>query len=127
MRHHLIHRQLGGTSIEEHGRYVLGDDAIGCLKDLRRWLKFYDEKLSRLDVQRALAESNFVKGDVLEILADWPETGKDSKLRFKVSLLCRRYPFATNLGPIADLVSGNACSVNLDFGDRRRSIYSSSP
>ncbi|KAF2665956.1 topoisomerase 1-associated factor 1 [Microthyrium microscopicum] len=79
---------VGGTSIEQHGRYVLGDDVIGCLKDLRRWIKFYDEKLGRLDVQRVLAESNFVKGDILEILADWPEDGKDNKLRSKIALLC---------------------------------------
>ena len=84
----LIH-QVGGTSIEEHGRYVLGDDAIGCLKDLRRWIRFYDEKLNRLDVQRVLAESNFVKGDILEMLADWPETSKPDRLRSKVTLLAR--------------------------------------
>jgi replication fork protection complex subunit Tof1/Swi1 len=84
----LIH-QVGGTSIEEHGRYVLGDDAIGCLKDLRRWIRFYDEKLNRLDVQRVLAESNFVKGDILEMLADWPETSKPDRLRSKVALLSR--------------------------------------
>jgi replication fork protection complex subunit Tof1/Swi1 len=71
----------------------LGDDAIGCLKDLRRWIKFYDEKLGRLDVQRALAEANFVKGDVLEILANWPESSKDNRLRSKVALLCCMMPY----------------------------------
>jgi replication fork protection complex subunit Tof1/Swi1 len=70
---------------------VLGDDAIGCLKDLRRWIKFYDEKLGRLDVQRVLAESNFVKGDILEILGDWPETAAGQKLRSKISLLCCKF------------------------------------
>ncbi|KAF2424919.1 timeless-domain-containing protein [Tothia fuscella] len=79
---------LGGTSIEEHGRYVLGDDAIAVLKDIRRWIKFYDEKLNRLDVQRILAESNLVKGDLLEILASWTEAQTNNKLKFKVSLGC---------------------------------------
>lgn len=70
---------------------MLGDDAIGCLKDLRRWIKLYDEKLGLLDVKRALAEANFVRGDVLEILADWPDNGKESRLRAKISLLCCRF------------------------------------
>jgi len=81
-------KQLGGTSIEEHGRYVLGDDALGCLKDLRRWIKFYDQKLNRLDVQRVLAESNLVKGDLLEILAGWPEDAVDDQLKSKIALAC---------------------------------------
>lgn len=83
--------QLGGTSIEEHGRYVLGDDALGCLKDLRRWIKFYDQKLNRLDVHRILAESNLVKGDLLEILASWPEDAAEDRLKLKIALACRKY------------------------------------
>jgi replication fork protection complex subunit Tof1/Swi1 len=69
---------------------VLGDDAIAVLKDIRRWLKFYDEKLHRLDVQRILAESNLVKGDLLEILASWTEAESENKLKFKVALGCCR-------------------------------------
>jgi replication fork protection complex subunit Tof1/Swi1 len=73
---------------------VLGDDAIAVLKDVRRWLKFYDEKLHRLDVQRILAESNLVKGDLLEILASWTEAQTQSKLKSKVALgCCRCIPF----------------------------------
>jgi replication fork protection complex subunit Tof1/Swi1 len=78
---------VGGSSIDGDGRYILGDDAIGCLKDLRRWIRFYDEKLNRLDVQRVLAESNFVKGDLLEMLSDWPETSHENRLRSKIALL----------------------------------------
>lgn len=69
---------------------MLGDDALGCLKDLRRWIKFYDEKLNRLDVQRVLAESNLVKGDLLEILASWPEDATDDRLKAKIALACRK-------------------------------------
>ncbi|KAF1959839.1 timeless-domain-containing protein [Byssothecium circinans] len=58
---------LGG--IGDDGTYQLGDDAILCLKDLRRWLKLADTQLNRRDVARCMAEANLVKGDLLEILA----------------------------------------------------------
>lgn len=43
---------LGGSSSSESGQYALGDDALACLKDLKRWLKGFDEKLNRFDVAR---------------------------------------------------------------------------
>jgi len=49
---------LGGASVEETGKYALGDDALACLKDLRRWLKLYDEKLNRYDVCPRTSYSN---------------------------------------------------------------------
>ncbi|KAF3032205.1 Topoisomerase 1-associated factor 1 [Didymella heteroderae] len=58
---------LGG--IGDDGTYALGDDALVCLKDLRKWLKFADGQLNRRDVARCMAEANLVKGDLLEILA----------------------------------------------------------
>lgn len=58
------------------------------MKDLRRWIRFYDEKLDRLDVQRVLAESNFLKGDILEILGDWPDTDAANGFRSRIALLC---------------------------------------
>jgi replication fork protection complex subunit Tof1/Swi1 len=67
---------------------VLGDDALACLKDLRRWIKVYDQRLNRLDVQRVLAESNLVKGDLLEILSSWAQSDKKNKLKTKISLKC---------------------------------------
>ena len=81
--------QLGGTGSDEAGRYVLGDDALACLKDLKRWLKLYDERLNRLDVARCLAEANLVQGDLLEILAAWPEDATHNKHRLKTALACR--------------------------------------
>jgi replication fork protection complex subunit Tof1/Swi1 len=80
--------QLGGTSADEDGRYMLGDDALACLRDLKRWLKLYDEKLNRLDVARCLAEAKLVTGDLLPILASWPEDGKNDKLKARVALAC---------------------------------------
>jgi replication fork protection complex subunit Tof1/Swi1 len=67
---------------------VLGDDALSCLRDLKRWLKLYDEKTNRLDVARCLAESNLVGGDLLQILASWPENATDDKIKSKIALAC---------------------------------------
>lgn len=67
---------------------MLGDDAFACLKDLKKWLKLHDEKSNRLDVARCLAEANLVKGDLLEILAAWPETATEDKVKSKLALAC---------------------------------------
>ncbi|KAI9820230.1 MAG: Topoisomerase 1-associated factor 1 [Pycnora praestabilis] len=79
---------LGGTGADEDGRYVLGDDALACLKDLKRWLKLHDEKANRLDVARCMAEANLVNGDILEILAAWPEEATEDKIKSKIALAC---------------------------------------
>lgn len=67
---------------------MLGDDALACLKDLKKWLKLHDEKANRLDVARCLAEANLVKGDILEILAAWPEAATEDKIKSKIALAC---------------------------------------
>lgn len=61
---------------------------MAVLKDIRKWLKLYDQKTNRLDVARCLAEANLVQGDLLEILASWPEEQKEDRLRSKISLAC---------------------------------------
>lgn len=61
---------------------------MACLKDLKKWLKLHDEKANRLDVARCLAEANLVKGDLLEILAAWPEAATEDKIKSKVALAC---------------------------------------
>ena len=66
----------------------MGDDALACLKDIKRWLKLYDDKLNRLDVARCLAEANLVNGDLLAILAAWREEAAEDKLRSKIALAC---------------------------------------
>jgi len=85
--------QLGGTGADEDGRYVLGDDALACLKDLKKWLKLHDEKANRLDVARCLAEANLVNGDLLEILAAWPEEAKEDKIKSKIALACCEFSY----------------------------------
>ena len=67
---------------------MLGDDALACLKDIKRWLKLFDERTSSLDVARCLAEANLVKGDLLEILAQWPEDATEDRLQSKLALAC---------------------------------------
>ena len=67
---------------------MLGDDALACLKDLKKWLKLHDEKANRLDVARCLAEANLVEGDLLEILAAWPEAATEDKIKSKTALAC---------------------------------------
>ncbi|MCJ1310751.1 Topoisomerase 1-associated factor 1 [Agyrium rufum] len=79
---------VGGTGFENDGHYLLGDDALACLRDLKRWLKLYDEKTNRFDVARCLAEANLVKGDLLEILAAWSENTTEDRLKSKIALAC---------------------------------------
>ncbi|KXT05119.1 hypothetical protein AC578_7586 [Pseudocercospora eumusae] len=78
---------VGGRSTYDE-TYAVGDDAVAVLKDLQRWLRLYDEKTNRLDVKRVLAEANLVKGDLLEILALWPEDAQDNKHKAKLALAC---------------------------------------
>ncbi|KAK4553549.1 Topoisomerase 1-associated factor 1 [Recurvomyces mirabilis] len=78
---------VGGSSSYDD-TYQVGDDAYAALQDLTKWLRLYDEKLNRFDVKRCLAEANLVKGDLLEILALWPETAQENKLKAKLALAC---------------------------------------
>ncbi|KAH8732568.1 topoisomerase 1-associated factor 1 [Phaeosphaeriaceae sp. PMI808] len=75
---------LGG--IGDDGTYSLGDDALLCLKDLRKWLKFGDGQLNRRDVARSMAEANLVKGDLLEILAKISPRAVEDKWRHKLAV-----------------------------------------
>ncbi|KAM0721192.1 hypothetical protein Q7P37_003479 [Cladosporium fusiforme] len=78
---------LGGRSTYDDS-YAIGDDATAVLKDLVRWLRLHDYKYKRFDVRRCLAEANLVKGDVLEILAQFPDDGTESRLKTKNAVAC---------------------------------------
>lgn len=81
---------VGGSSTYDNS-YQIGDDAVAVLKDLQRWLRLYDEKTNRLDVKRCLAEANLVRGDLLEILAQWTEKegeNNNNKFQAKLALAC---------------------------------------
>ncbi|CAN9390810.1 unnamed protein product [Alternaria alternata] len=75
---------LGG--IGDDGTYALGHDALLCLKDLRKWLKFADGQYNRRDVARCMAEANLVKGDLLEILAKISSTVTESAWKHKIAV-----------------------------------------
>ncbi|KAI0118533.1 timeless-domain-containing protein [Hypoxylon sp. NC0597] len=79
---------LGGFSADDDGRYVLGDSALEVLRDIKKWIRFYDEKTNRMDVARCLAEANIVEGDLLHILASWPENATDNKFKARAALAC---------------------------------------
>lgn len=89
---------LGGVDItKENEPYVLGDDALSCLRDLKKWLRVVDEKRQILDVARAISQTSLVTYDLLEILSQWDEKeekrehsgeeGEDVK-GFKIALAC---------------------------------------
>ncbi|EAW13352.1 putative DNA repair protein (Tof1) [Aspergillus clavatus NRRL 1] len=79
---------LGGFNGENADRYVLGDDALACLRDIKRWLKLHDEKNNRMDVARCLGEANLVNGDLLPILTLWSTSGQNSKFMSRIALAC---------------------------------------
>lgn len=67
---------------------MLGDSASEVLRDIKKWIRFYDEKTNRMDVARCLAEANIVEGDLLHILASWPENATDNKFKARAALSC---------------------------------------
>ncbi|KAK3308708.1 timeless protein-domain-containing protein [Chaetomium strumarium] len=79
---------LGGYSIDDDDGYKLGDDALEVLRDLKKWIRFYDEKTNRMDVARCLAEANIVGSDLLQILATWPPNDNSSKYKARIALAC---------------------------------------
>lgn len=82
-------QQLGGFSDEDDGTYYkLGDDALDVLRDIKKWIRFYDEKTGRMDVARCLADANLVAGDLMHILALWTENSTDEKYKSRLALSC---------------------------------------
>ncbi|GAB1314277.1 Topoisomerase 1-associated factor 1 [Madurella fahalii] len=79
---------LGGYSVDDDDGYKLGDDALEVLRDLKKWIRFYDEKTNRMDVARCLAEANLVSTDLLHILATWPPSENDSRYKARIALAC---------------------------------------
>lgn len=89
---------LGGTDLasdEAIPPYRLGDEAFACLKDIKKWLKSYDDERNTWEVAVACAESGLVINDLIVILCDW-ESGrlnKDAptykkKMNDKIALAC---------------------------------------
>jgi replication fork protection complex subunit Tof1/Swi1 len=66
----------------------MGDSALEVLRDIKKWIRFYDEKTNRMDVARCLAEANLIDGDLLHILASWPEAATENKFKARAALAC---------------------------------------
>lgn len=109
---------LGGSSAGDDGRYVLGDDALAVLKDIKRWLKLYDDKLGRFDVARLLVEANLVKGDLLEILAIWREDAPEGSFMSKIALLCGMVGAERCLGSMLTAYSRSTDTVDMAYSYR---------
>ncbi|KAJ8128139.1 hypothetical protein O1611_g5496 [Lasiodiplodia mahajangana] len=77
-----------GADDDDEGKYVLGDSGLEVLRDIKKWIRFYDEKTNRMDVARCLAEANLIEGDLLHILATWPENATDNKIKARAALAC---------------------------------------
>ncbi|KAK7749760.1 Topoisomerase 1-associated factor 1 [Cytospora paraplurivora] len=80
---------LGGFNDEDDGTYYrLGDDALDVLRDIKKWIRFYDEKTNRMDVARCLADANIVNGDLIHIIALWNENCTEDKYKSRIALAC---------------------------------------
>ncbi|KAG5373070.1 Topoisomerase 1-associated factor 1 [Yarrowia sp. C11] len=83
---------LGGCDFaSEDAPYVLGEEALACLKDIKQWLRAFDEKLGRSDVAKCIANTTLVVSDIPSILSMWndeSEAGQASKKMDRVALAC---------------------------------------
>jgi hypothetical protein len=83
---------LGGIDFASPNRpYVLGDDALGCLKDLKKWVKFYGAS-GKLDALRCIADTNLVSLDICQILGSFKEGQENDKVKWRMALNCRTFP-----------------------------------
>ena len=74
--------------------YVLGDDALGCLRDLKKWIKFY-AAAGKLDALRCIADTNLVALDLCSILASFREGHEADSAQARLALNCRNSPAVT--------------------------------
>lgn len=61
---------------------------MDVLRDIKKWIRFYDEKTNRMDVARCLADANIVNGDLIHILALWNENANEDRYKSRVALAC---------------------------------------
>lgn len=80
---------LGGVDFQTNV-YKLGDEALDCLRDLRKWLQFYDAKYDRLEVSCAIANTTLVMNDIPEILGQWETSLRKKKDAYldRIALAC---------------------------------------
>jgi replication fork protection complex subunit Tof1/Swi1 len=82
---------LGGFDYSQPDHpYVLGDDALGCLKDLKKWVKFYGSS-GRLDALRCIADTNLVSLDICQILGQFKQGQEQDKVKLRLALNCCKF------------------------------------
>jgi Timeless protein len=80
---------LGGIEYAQPDHpYSLGDDALGCLKDIKKWVKFYGSN-GKLDALRCIADTNLVSLDLCQILGHFKEGQENDKIKWRLALNCR--------------------------------------
>ncbi|EEB07627.1 replication fork protection complex subunit Swi1 [Schizosaccharomyces japonicus yFS275] len=67
--------------------YVLSEDALTCLKDIKRWLRLIDEKYDTFEVRYVLAKLCLVKKDLFSILSSWDGNFRNPK-SWRIALGC---------------------------------------
>ena len=83
---------LGGINFADPTHpYELGDDALGCLKDLKKWVKFYGSS-GKLDALRCIADTNLVSLDICQILGRFREGQENDQVKWRLALNCRTLP-----------------------------------
>jgi len=90
---------LGGIDFANPNRpYVLGDDALGCLKDLKKWVKFYGAS-GKFDALRCIADTNLVSLDLCQILGSFREGQENDKVKWRMALNCCNFTFSKFQNP----------------------------
>ena len=88
---------LGGpdhTSSTFPPPYHLGQDALACLKDIKRWIKSVDERNKSYDVALACSQCSLLTNDLTVILCQWENDLKSktsaikAKSQGKIALAC---------------------------------------
>lgn len=80
---------LGGVDLSTQ-EYKLGDEALACLRDLKKWLQNYDAKYERLEVSCAIANTTLIVFDIPQILGSWESSWRKKSDPYldRVALAC---------------------------------------
>ncbi|KAG7886736.1 hypothetical protein KL938_000389 [Ogataea parapolymorpha] len=76
---------LGGA--DDTGKYVLGADALACLKDIKRWIKVVDDASDTWNVASACDDNGLVVNDLVPILVQLPARAVDANKTFYHNIL----------------------------------------
>ncbi|QPG73043.1 hypothetical protein FOA43_000347 [Brettanomyces nanus] len=85
----LLCSALGGTdpTSENKREYILGVDALACLKDLKRWIKAVDDATHMWHVAAACHENELVENDLIPIMIQIPKRANNSDSNYMQNIL----------------------------------------